>query len=81
MRRAGLILALGAMLAGCMTARGPGERFMSDADIDGKDHATCTQLGAARGTSVYVDCRLRLKQSRSSEDSARRIGGAILLSQ
>lgn len=81
MRSTALLMVL-CLLAGCGgTARGPGERFMSDQEIDGKDDLTCQGFGAARGTPAYVDCRLRLKQNRSSEDSTRRLGGAIIMSQ
>jgi hypothetical protein len=47
--------------------------FMTQEQVDAKDDATCKSLGAVPSTSVYVDCRLRLRTNRSSEDSLRRL--------
>jgi hypothetical protein len=67
-----LIMGLALGMAGCQT-RGHGEVFMSDAEIEAKDHGVCTQFGAQRGTQVYVDCRLRLRSDRNISDAARRM--------
>lgn len=64
------------LFGGCQ-ARGFGESFMSKAEIDAKDDAACASFGAEKGTSAYVDCRLRLTQNRSHEASSRRIAGAL----
>lgn len=71
------IIILGLLgLASC-GIRGTGERFMSEAEIEAKDDSECRRFGAAPGTTVYVDCRLRLRQNRSFEDSSRRLRAAI----
>jgi hypothetical protein len=57
--------------------RGTGERFLSDEDIEAKDDRTCAELGAVKGTQVYIDCRLRLRSSRSQEDQSRRMRRTI----
>jgi hypothetical protein len=70
-----VLVAAGLALAGCQT-RGHGEVFMSDVEIEAKDHGVCTSLGAARGSQVYVDCRLRLRSDRNFSDSSRRASAA-----
>lgn len=67
-----LLIAMAVGLAGCQT-RGHGEVFMSDQEIEAKDHGVCTQFGAARGTQPYVDCRLRLRSDRNISDATRRM--------
>lgn len=67
-----LLLGLALGLAGCQT-RGHGEVFMSDVEIEAKDHGVCTQFGAVRGTQPYVDCRLRLRSDRNLSDASRRM--------
>jgi len=67
-----VLVAAGLALAGCQT-RGHGEVFMSDAEIEAKDHGTCAQFGAVRGTQPYVDCRLRLRSDRNVSDAMRRL--------
>lgn len=78
--RVGLVVVVCAVaLAGCQTsARGKGEQFMSDTEIEAKDDGTCRQLGTAPGTPLYVDCRLRLRSNRTAEDSAEQMSGAVL---
>lgn len=71
-----LVVLAGLMLTAC-GVRGQGERFMSDEDIEAKDERTCTKLGAVKGTQVYIDCRLRLRSSRSQEDQSRRMRRTI----
>lgn len=61
-----LIFAAGCLVSAC-TARGIGEDFMSQQEIDTKDDSTCKSLGASPGTAIYVDCRLKLKNNRSIE--------------
>lgn len=46
---------------------------MSNAEVEAKDDAACLQFGAVKGTQVYVDCRLRLRSERNSDDRARRL--------
>lgn len=70
--RAVLVVLVGMGLAGCQT-RGHGEVFMSDAEIEAKDHGVCSQFGAVRGTQPYVDCRLRLRSDRNVSDAMRRL--------
>lgn len=70
-----LVIVAGLGMAGCQT-RGHGEVFMSDAEIEAKDHGVCTSLGAARGSQVYIDCRLRLRSDRNLSDSSRRASAA-----
>lgn len=73
-----IAIALTASLMGCAArVRGTSEAFLSEAEIEAKDDADCRRLGAAPGTQVYVDCRLRLRSTRSSEDSARRLRAAL----
>lgn len=64
-------------MAGCVQVRGTGERFMSDAEVEAKDHGTCQSFGAAKGSQAYVDCRLRLRSDRSAEDRSRRLRAAL----
>lgn len=71
------VAVLGLALAGCQAVRGTDERGMTDAEIEAKDDAVCLSFGAAKGTQVYVDCRLRLRSTRSSEDSGRRLRAAL----
>ena len=71
------IALVGLGLAGCQAVRGTGERWMSDQEIEAKDHGVCDSLGAKRGTQVYVDCRLRLRSDRSSSDSGRRLRAVL----
>ena len=65
-------LALG--LAGCLAGppRGQGERGMTEAEIEAKDHGICTGIGLNRGSPAYADCRLRLITNRSTEATANR---------
>lgn len=73
-----LAIALLALLMACAPrVRGTGEAFLNEAEVEAKDDGDCRRLGAAPGTSVYVDCRLRLRQNRSSEDSSRRLRRAL----
>lgn len=72
----GLVVLTAVILAGC-GVRGTGERFLSDEDIEAKDERTCAELGAVKGTQVYVDCRLRLRSNRSQEDQSRRMRRTI----
>lgn len=71
-----LVVLAGLMLTAC-GVRGTGERFMSDQDIEAKDERTCAELGAAKGTQGYIDCRLRLRSNRSQEDQSRRMRRTI----
>ncbi len=75
-----LVIAIvgGLMLAGCVQVRGTGERGMTDAEIEAKDDGVCRSFGAVKGTQAYIDCRLRLRSTRSSEDSGRRLRSAII---
>ncbi len=75
MSRLLIFAALALALSGCV--RGTGERFMSDAEIEAKDDAVCSELGAVKGTQVYVDCRLRLRSDRSNQDQSRRMRRTI----
>lgn len=67
-----IVAVAGMALAGCQQVRGTGERGMSDAEIEAKDDSVCSGFGAAKGTQIYVDCRLRLRSDRSAEDRMRR---------
>lgn len=67
-----ILLGVAVALAGCQQVRGTGERGMSDAEIEAKDDNICSSFGAAKGTQIYVDCRLRLRSDRSAEDRTRR---------
>lgn len=74
----GFVCAL--VLAGCQTSpRGHGEQFMSDAEIEAKDDGTCRSLGAAPGTPIYIDCRLRLRSTRSAEQRSADTGALLLM--
>jgi hypothetical protein len=72
------ILAIGgalfaSVLSACVPVRGTGERWMNDQEVEAKDHTTCESFGAVRGSQPYLDCRLRLRSDRSSEDRSRRM--------
>lgn len=54
--------------------RGTGEAFMTQQEMEAKDDSICKSLGASSGTTVYVDCRLRLRTDRSTQDTLRRFG-------
>jgi hypothetical protein len=56
MKRALLIAAACATLAGCITP----------AQIAARDDAVCQSYGAAVGTPAYTDCRLRRDQQRQA---------------
>lgn len=71
MRQIMIVAAAAALLAGC-AVRGTGEQFLSNDEIEAKDHNICTSLGAVRGSQPYIDCRLRLRSDRSAEDRMRR---------
>jgi hypothetical protein len=71
-----VVLAIG--LAGCLNPRGTGEVFMSDAEIDAKDHGVCASFGVARGSPGYADCRLRLRSDRAQQDSNRRLAARLM---
>lgn len=72
------IVALSVLLAGCAArVRGTGEAYLSDQEIEAKDDATCKGFGAQPGTQIYIDCRLRLRSTRSSEDGGRRLRAAL----
>lgn len=66
MVRLAFVVVACAMLGACQ-ARGFGEQFMSQQEIEAKDDTTCRSFGAAPGSQVYVDCRLRLASNRSGE--------------
>jgi hypothetical protein len=72
-----LLVVLAALTLGACGVRGTGERFLSDQDIEAKDDSTCADLGAAKGSQVYVDCRLRLRSDRSQQDQSRRMRRTI----
>jgi hypothetical protein len=74
-----LVIVLGAAMAmsACVPARGTGEAFMSDTAVESKDDAACLSFGAQKGTQVYVDCRLRLRSERNSDDRARRFRNVL----
>jgi hypothetical protein len=69
-----VVIAVIAAVGGCTAVRGTGERFLSDEEISQKDDRSCTDLGAVKGTQVYIDCRLRLRSDRSVQDTMRRFG-------
>ena len=60
-------------LLGC-GVRGTGEAFMTQQEMEAKDDGICKSLGASPRTTVYVDCRLRLRTDRSTQDTLRRFG-------
>lgn len=68
-----ILVAMAVGLAGCQQVRGTGEQGLSDLEIDAKDNATCRSFGAVPGSQPFIDCRLRLRSDRSSEDRARRL--------
>src|SRR5450755_234396 len=51
-------------LGGCLTAE------QIAAQQDAKQDATCRSFGAAPGSPSYVDCRLRLVQMQSQNDTS-----------
>lgn len=68
-----LIVLIGVgLVAACVPVRGTNERWMSDAEIEAKDHGICAGFGAQKGSQPYMDCRLRLRSDRSAEDRTRR---------
>lgn len=73
------LAAMAAVLVSCASpdVRGVGEAGLSQQDIDLKDETTCKSFGAAPGTSLYLDCRLRLRSTRSAEDGGRRMRATI----
>ena len=67
MRISGIAIAAALMLAGCSGDRtGRGELFMSKAEIEAKDDATCRRYGAKPGEPVYVQCRVAQDQRRDA---------------
>lgn len=66
-----MLAALCLVVSGCARpARGIGEAFSSQQEIDAKDDDACKSLGASPGTPLYVDCRLRLRTDRSNQANA-----------
>jgi hypothetical protein len=64
----------GALLVAACQARGYGESvFMTSEEKNAKDDTTCRGYGAAPGSSVYVECRMRLAETRSREASVRKV--------
>jgi hypothetical protein len=61
------VLMLALALSGCMTDQpGRGEVFLSKAEVEAKDDATCRGYGAKPGEPVYIQCRVAQDQRRDA---------------
>jgi hypothetical protein len=61
------LLAFPCLVAGCKTAQ---ERAAQEAALAEKDERECVSYGAQPGSQSYIDCRLKLKEIRQSEENA-----------
>jgi hypothetical protein len=62
------VLAMALSLSGCAGGNQPGrgEVFLSKAEVEAKDDATCRGYGAKPGEPVYIQCRVAQDQRRDA---------------
>lgn len=65
-----MVLALGGLLAGCVTAA------EQDAQHASSEDARCRSFGAKPGTDAYTSCRVQLSNQRNAVKAA--VAGALL---